>query len=60
MTHADIRLPQNYRISLPNLEVRDLIKANDLDVLLGADQLLKAMDAGEVFMGYDEGPIQFL
>ncbi|XAO22935.1 hypothetical protein I312_101710 [Cryptococcus bacillisporus CA1280] len=50
----------NYRISLPNLEVRDLIKANDLDVLLGADQLLKAMDAGEVFMGYDEGPIQFL
>lgn len=49
----------NYRVSLPNLEVRDLVKANSLDALLGADQLLKAMDAGEVFMGYDEGPIRF-
>ncbi|OWZ31660.1 phosphatidylinositol phosphate phosphatase [Cryptococcus neoformans c45] len=49
----------NYRVSLSNLEVRDLIKANDLDALLGADQLLKAMDAGEVFMGYNEGAIRF-
>nr|XP_031862893.1 uncharacterized protein CI109_001367 [Kwoniella shandongensis]KAA5529965.1 hypothetical protein CI109_001367 [Kwoniella shandongensis] len=49
----------NYRIGSSNAEVRELIEAGDLDSLLGADQLLNAMDAGEVFMGYDEGPIRF-
>ncbi|KAK8861609.1 hypothetical protein IAR55_002432 [Kwoniella newhampshirensis] len=49
----------NYRIGSTNAEVRDSIEAGDFDALLAADQLLNAMDTGEVFMGYDEGPIRF-
>ncbi|WRT65736.1 uncharacterized protein IL334_002684 [Kwoniella shivajii] len=49
----------NYRIALPNSEVREAIEQGDMDSLLGADQLLNAMDAGETFIGYDEGPILF-
>nr|XP_018264769.1 phosphatidylinositol phosphate phosphatase [Kwoniella dejecticola CBS 10117]OBR86927.1 phosphatidylinositol phosphate phosphatase [Kwoniella dejecticola CBS 10117] len=49
----------NYRIALPNAEVRQAIEDGDLDSLLGSDQLLNAMDAGETFIGYDEGPISF-
>ncbi|WVQ93452.1 hypothetical protein IAU59_000526 [Kwoniella sp. CBS 9459] len=49
----------NYRIALSNAEVRALIEAGDLDSLLAADQLLNAVDAGETFIGYDEGPIRF-
>ncbi|OCF43348.1 hypothetical protein I317_02786 [Kwoniella heveanensis CBS 569] len=49
----------NYRIALTNPEVRGMIEAGDLDSLLAADQLLNAVDAGETFVGYDEGPIRF-
>ncbi|WWC87929.1 uncharacterized protein L201_002829 [Kwoniella dendrophila CBS 6074] len=49
----------NYRIALPNADVRQAIEDGNLEALLGADQLLNAMDAGETFIGYDEGPIVF-
>nr|ODN92411.1 phosphatidylinositol phosphate phosphatase [Cryptococcus depauperatus CBS 7841] len=49
----------NYRIAMSNPEVRGLIERNELDALLGADQMLNAVDEGEIFMGYDEGPIRF-
>ncbi|WVF65813.1 hypothetical protein IAT40_000550 [Kwoniella sp. CBS 6097] len=49
----------NYRVALTNAEVRSLIEEGDLDSLLAADQLLNAVDAGETFIGYDEGPIRF-
>ena len=50
----------NYRISLPNLDVREYAETAQLDSLLAADQLAQAMDEGEVFWGYEEGPIGFL
>jgi hypothetical protein len=39
--------------------VREYAEAGELDSLLAADQLLQAMDEGEVFNGYDEGRISF-
>ncbi|OCF75027.1 phosphatidylinositol phosphate phosphatase [Kwoniella mangroviensis CBS 8886] len=50
----------NYRIALPNADVRQAIEDGSLDALLDSDQLLNAMDAGETFRGYEEGPISFL
>jgi hypothetical protein len=49
----------NYRIGLPNEEVRGYASTDQLDQLLGRDQLLQAMDDGDVFNGYTEGPIVF-
>lgn len=49
----------NYRISMPNEEVREAAQSDQLDPLLGSDQLCQAMDANEVFGGYEEGPITF-
>lgn len=49
----------NYRISLPNEDVREYAVMKQLDKLLGSDQLLQAMDDGEVFTGYTEGAITF-
>lgn len=45
---------------MPNENVRALADKGDIDQLLVADQLLQAIDDGEVFQGYHEGPIQFL
>ena len=49
----------NYRIGIPNLDVREFAEQGQLDPLLSADQLKQAMEEGEVFVGYDEGPITF-
>ena len=49
----------NYRIALPGPDVREHAEAGELDPMLAADQLMQAIDDGEVFMGYDEGPIRF-
>ncbi|ODO04590.1 hypothetical protein I350_05196 [Cryptococcus amylolentus CBS 6273] len=49
----------NYRISMANQEVRDLVERGDLHRLLESDQLLGAMENGDVFGGYDEGPVTF-
>jgi hypothetical protein len=49
----------NYRIGLSNEEVRGYAETDQLDQLLGMDQLMQAMDAGDVFNGYTEAPITF-
>ncbi|KAL0949308.1 hypothetical protein HGRIS_009384 [Hohenbuehelia grisea] len=49
----------NYRIDLENDHVRALAQADEFDTLLGADQLRQSMDAGSVFVGYEEGPLLF-
>ncbi|CAI2179303.1 19761_t:CDS:10 [Funneliformis geosporum] len=49
----------NYRISLGNEEVRNLITVNDFHKLLKADQLTKQIEWGQAFTDYIEGPITF-
>ncbi|KAK4689930.1 synaptojanin, partial [Tremellales sp. Uapishka_1] len=50
----------NYRVNLPNIDVREYAEAGVIDPLLACDQkLLQAVGQGEVFIGYDEGPIAF-
>ncbi|GAA5848524.1 hypothetical protein JCM8547_004539 [Rhodosporidiobolus lusitaniae] len=49
----------NYRISLPNEEVRGLAEADAYGELYEADQLNWAMRNRGVFKGYEEAPIAF-
>ncbi|KAJ3380706.1 inositol polyphosphate 5-phosphatase [Lobulomyces angularis] len=49
----------NYRISLPNEEVRSCIQNNTLDYLLCSDQLLNQQACGMIFVDYKEGPLNF-
>ncbi|CAL1701192.1 unnamed protein product [Somion occarium] len=49
----------NYRIELENERVRALAQSDDYDALLAADQLRQAMDDGDAFTGYSEGPLLF-
>ncbi|XP_006460370.1 hypothetical protein AGABI2DRAFT_150338 [Agaricus bisporus var. bisporus H97] len=49
----------NYRIDMENAEVRAYAEADDLDPLYSADQLQHAMDTGDAFSGYEEGPLLF-
>jgi hypothetical protein len=49
----------NYRIDLSNEDTRAYATSDQLDVLVAADQLMMAIDDGEVFPGYIEGPITF-
>ena len=49
----------NYRIDMENGVVRPLAESDDLDVLVAADQLKRAMDDRTVFPGYEEGPLLF-
>ncbi|OCH92145.1 hypothetical protein OBBRIDRAFT_824865 [Obba rivulosa] len=49
----------NYRIDLENERVRYLALSDDFDGLVAADQLKQCMDEGEVFVGYQEGPLLF-
>uniref|UniRef100_A0A3B4HAL4 Synaptojanin-1 n=1 Tax=Pundamilia nyererei TaxID=303518 RepID=A0A3B4HAL4_9CICH len=50
----------NYRISLPNEEVKDLIKQQNWDALTAGDQLLDQKNAGlQVFRGFIEGKLDF-
>ncbi|XP_042908659.1 synaptojanin-1 [Parasteatoda tepidariorum] len=49
----------NYRIDLPNDEVRKLAKAGNYAALLAADQLKSAQQARQAFEGFTEGPINF-
>jgi hypothetical protein len=50
----------NYRIAMSNEEVRPLAESGHIDPLLAADQLMQAIDEGEVFQDYTEGAIAFL
>ncbi|XP_027129622.1 synaptojanin-1 isoform X3 [Larimichthys crocea] len=49
----------NYRISLPNEEVKELIKQQNWDALTAGDQLLDQKNAGLVFRGFIEGKLDF-
>ncbi|XP_007493342.2 synaptojanin-1 isoform X3 [Monodelphis domestica] len=49
----------NYRIDLPNEEVRELIKHQNWDSLIAGDQLINQKNAGQIFRGFLEGKITF-
>lgn len=49
----------NYRIDMPNEEVRKRIKDSDLNILYDHDQLNQQMTAGKAFPYYNEAPITF-
>ncbi|KIK93453.1 hypothetical protein PAXRUDRAFT_145071 [Paxillus rubicundulus Ve08.2h10] len=49
----------NYRIGLDNETVRSFASEKYYDSLVGSDQLRIAIDNGEAFVGYDEGPLLF-
>uniref|UniRef100_A0A3Q0RMW6 Synaptojanin-1 n=1 Tax=Amphilophus citrinellus TaxID=61819 RepID=A0A3Q0RMW6_AMPCI len=49
----------NYRISLPNEEVKDLIKQQNWDALTAGDQLVDQKNAGLIFRGFIEGKLDF-
>ena len=50
----------NYRIDLPGDEVRAKIAARDMEPLKEADQLMAQMKLGNVFVGFNEGELDFL
>eukprot|EP01137_Pigoraptor_chileana_P028692 Opistho-2@12899 len=50
----------NYRVDLPGDDVRKLCEAKELTAMLNADQLRTQMQAGKVFEGFEEAPIDFL
>ncbi|XP_067464306.1 synaptojanin-1 isoform X2 [Thunnus thynnus] len=49
----------NYRINLPNEEVKELIKQQNWDALTAGDQLFEQKTAGSVFRGFIEGKLDF-
>ncbi|KAJ2129006.1 Inositol-1,4,5-trisphosphate 5-phosphatase 1 [Coemansia sp. RSA 678] len=49
----------NYRVSLPNDQVRTLVAQGQLRTLLQHDQLKDQMAAGKVFRGYNEADVRF-
>ncbi|KAJ8368533.1 hypothetical protein SKAU_G00085610 [Synaphobranchus kaupii] len=49
----------NYRINLHSEDVKELVKQQNWDVLTAEDQLLEQKEAGNVFKGFIEGPIEF-
>ncbi|XP_033002826.1 synaptojanin-1 isoform X11 [Lacerta agilis] len=49
----------NYRIDLPNEEVKELIRQQNWDALIAGDQLIIQKNAGQIFRGFIEGKIAF-
>jgi len=49
----------NYRIDLPNEEIRQLIKTKNYERLLKYDQLELQRKNGLAFVGFEEAPITF-
>ncbi|XP_074989202.1 synaptojanin-1 isoform X3 [Caretta caretta] len=49
----------NYRIDLPNEEVKELIRQQNWDSLIAGDQLVNQKNAGQIFRGFIEGKITF-
>ncbi|KAH0624865.1 hypothetical protein JD844_032731, partial [Phrynosoma platyrhinos] len=49
----------NYRIDLPNEEVKELIRQQNWDALIAGDQLINQKNAGQIFRGFLEGKIAF-
>ncbi|CAH2219275.1 synaptojanin-1 isoform X1 [Pelobates cultripes] len=49
----------NYRIDLPNEEVKELIRSQNWDSLNLGDQLINQKNNGQVFRGFLEGKVNF-
>uniref|UniRef100_A0A1J3GRN7 Type I inositol 1,4,5-trisphosphate 5-phosphatase 2 n=1 Tax=Noccaea caerulescens TaxID=107243 RepID=A0A1J3GRN7_NOCCA len=49
----------NYRLSMPDSEVRKLVAQKRWDELKNSDQLIRELRRGHVFDGWREGPINF-
>ncbi|XP_062982765.1 synaptojanin-1 isoform X1 [Elgaria multicarinata webbii] len=49
----------NYRVDLPNEEVKELIRQQNWDALIAGDQLINQKNAGQIFRGFLEGKIAF-
>ncbi|KAG0354023.1 hypothetical protein BG005_006792 [Podila minutissima] len=49
----------NYRIALPEEQVKNLLKTNDYDALLKHDQLAAQRTLFKAFSEFEEGPIDF-
>nr|XP_014342484.1 PREDICTED: synaptojanin-1 [Latimeria chalumnae] len=49
----------NYRIDLPNEEVKELIRQQNWDALNAGDQLINQKNAGQIFKGFYEGKVNF-
>ncbi|XP_026519957.1 synaptojanin-1 isoform X7 [Notechis scutatus] len=49
----------NYRIDLPNEEVKELIRQQNWDALIAGDQLVNQKNAGQIFRGFVEGKVAF-
>ncbi|XP_062454399.1 synaptojanin-1 isoform X4 [Rhea pennata] len=49
----------NYRIDIPNEEVKDLIRQQNWDSLIAGDQLINQKNSGQIFRGFLEGKINF-
>ncbi|XP_067289575.1 synaptojanin-1 isoform X3 [Pseudorasbora parva] len=49
----------NYRINIPNEEVKELIRQQNWDALIAGDQLVEQKTAGQVFKGFIEGKLDF-
>ncbi|XP_069800909.1 synaptojanin-1 isoform X2 [Dendropsophus ebraccatus] len=49
----------NYRIDMPNEEVKELIRNQGWDSLIVGDQLINQKNAGQVFRGFLEGKVNF-
>ncbi|NWR86251.1 SYNJ1 protein, partial [Furnarius figulus] len=49
----------NYRIDMPNEEVKDLIRQQNWDPLIAGDQLINQKNSGQIFRGFLEGKINF-
>ncbi|SAM08738.1 hypothetical protein [Absidia glauca] len=50
----------NYRVSLLNEEARRFTASGNIEALLQNDQLIREMNQGNVFQGYEEGLITFM
>ncbi|XP_054433850.1 synaptojanin-1 [Pteronotus mesoamericanus] len=49
----------NYRIDLPNEEVKELVRQQNWDSLTAGDQLINQKNAGQIFRGFLEGKVTF-
>ncbi|CAN2387611.1 positive regulation of endosome organization [Pristimantis euphronides] len=49
----------NYRIDMPNEEVKELIRNQTWDSLIVGDQLINQKNGGQVFRGFLEGKVNF-
>ncbi|KAJ0968130.1 hypothetical protein J5N97_025047 [Dioscorea zingiberensis] len=49
----------NYRLNMPDAEVRELVARKQWHELVNSDQLTKELRYGRIFDGWKEGPIDF-